>query len=55
MVFVCHVTLKDDVSKALYEFMIRSLSRYITILASFVTIIDTAVGGGGRRSFYLYR
>ena len=38
MVFVCHVTLQDHVIKALYDFMIRSLSRYLTILASLVDI-----------------
>ena len=38
MVFVCHVTLQDHMIKALYDFMIKSLSRYITILASLVAI-----------------
>ena len=38
MVFVCHVTLQDHMIKALYNFMIRSLSRYITIVASLVAI-----------------
>ena len=38
MVFVYHVTLQDHMIKALYDFMIRSLSRYITILASLVAI-----------------
>ena len=42
MVFVCNVTLQDYIIKALYDFMIRSLSRYITILASLVAI-DTVV------------
>ena len=42
MVFVCHVTLQDYAIKAMYNFMIRNLSRYITILASFVAI-DTVV------------
>ena len=42
MVFVCHVTSQDHMIKALYDFMIRSLSRYITILASLVAI-DTVV------------
>ena len=37
-VFICHVTLQEHVIKALYDFMIRSLSRYITILASLVAI-----------------
>ena len=36
MVFVCHVTLQDYAIKPLYDFMIRNLSRYITILASLV-------------------
>ena len=38
MVFVCHRTLQGHMIKALYDFMIRSLSRYITILASLVFI-----------------
>ena len=38
MVFVCHVTLQDHMIKALYDFMMRSLSRYITVLASLVAI-----------------
>ena len=38
MVFVSHVTLQDHMIKALYDFMIRSLSRYITILSSLVAI-----------------
>ena len=38
MVFVCHVTLQDHMIKALYDFMITSLSTYITILASLVAI-----------------
>ena len=36
MISVCQVTLQDHVIKALYDFMIRSLSRYIIILASLV-------------------
>ena len=36
MVLVCQVTLQDHIIKDLYDFMIRSLSRYITILASLV-------------------
>ena len=36
MISVCQVTLQDHVIKALYHFMIRSLSRYIIILASLV-------------------
>ena len=42
VVFVCHVTLQDHMVKALYDFVIRSLSRYITILANLVAI-DVAV------------
>ena len=38
MVLVCHMTLQDQVMKVLYDFMIKSLSRYITILASLVAI-----------------
>ena len=43
MVFVCDVILQDHVIKALYDFMIRNLSRYITILASLVTIDNVIV------------
>ena len=42
MAFVCHVTLQDHMIKALYDFMIRGLSRYITIVAGLVAI-DTVV------------
>ena len=42
MVFVFHATLQDHMIQALYDFMIRILSRYITILASLVAI-DTVV------------
>ena len=38
MVFVCHMTLQDHMIKALYDFMIKSLSRFIAILASLVAI-----------------
>ena len=38
MVFVCDVTLQDHVIKALYDFIIRNLLRYITILANLTTI-----------------
>ena len=38
MVFVYQVTLKDLVIKVLYDFIIRSLSRYITVLASLMAI-----------------
>ena len=43
MVFVCHVTLQDNVIKALYDFMVRSSSRYVTILLN-LAIIDPVVG-----------
>ena len=43
MVFVFHVTLQDHVIKSLYDFMIRSPSISIAILASLVAI-DTVVG-----------
>ena len=36
--FVCHVTLQDYMIQAFYDFMIRSLSRHITMLASLVAI-----------------
>ena len=42
MVLVCQVTLQDHIIKDLYDFMIRSLSRYITILASLVAT-DTVI------------
>ena len=32
------MTLQDHVVKVLYDFMIKSLTRYITILASLVAI-----------------
>ena len=38
MVFVCYGTLQDHMIKALYDFMIRGVSRYITILANLVAI-----------------
>ena len=38
MVFVCHMTLEDHIIKALHDFMIKNLSRYITILANLVAI-----------------
>ena len=43
VVFVFHVTLQDHVIKSLYDFMIRSPSISIAILASLVAI-DTVVG-----------
>ena len=36
MVFVCHVTLQDHVIKVLNDIMVRSPSRYATILINFV-------------------
>ena len=44
MVFVCHITLQVHVIKAFYDFMVRSLSRYITILPSLVAIGTMIVG-----------
>ena len=38
IVFVCHVILQDHMIKVLYDVMIRSLSRYMTILASLEAI-----------------
>ena len=38
MVFVCHVTLLDHVIRALYDLLVGSSSRYITILLSFMVI-----------------
>ena len=32
------MTLQDHVFKVLYDFMIKSLTRYITFLASLVTV-----------------
>ena len=37
--FVCHVTLQKHMIKALYDFMIKSLSSYISIVASLVAIV----------------
>ena len=42
-VCVCHVTMQDHVIKALYDFMVRSLSRYITILSNLVAISTVVV------------
>ena len=36
--FVCHVTLQDHVIKSKSGFMVRSLSKYVTILRSLVAI-----------------
>ena len=36
--FFCHVTLQDHVIKVLYDFLIKSLTSYITILANLVAI-----------------
>ena len=36
--FVCHVTLQDHVIKSKSGFMVRSLSKYVTILKSLVAI-----------------
>ena len=44
MVFVCHITLQVHVIKGFYDFMVRSLSRYITILPSLVAIGTMVVG-----------
>ena len=38
MVFVYHMTLQDHVTKLLYDFMVRSPSRYVAILPNFVAI-----------------
>ena len=38
MVFVCHVTLQDHVIKALSNFMVKSPTKYVTILPSLVAI-----------------
>ena len=38
MVFVCHMTLQDHMIKTLYDFMIKNLSSYITILTSFLAM-----------------
>ena len=38
MAFVCQVTLQDHVIKALYDFVVRSVSRYIRIIPSLVVI-----------------
>ena len=36
MVFVCYMTLKDHVIKLLADFMLASLSRYVSNLPSLV-------------------
>ena len=38
MVFVCHVTFQDHVIRALFDFIIRSPSRYVTIVPRLVAI-----------------
>ena len=38
MIFVWNLILQDHMIRALYDFMIRNLSRYITIIASLVPI-----------------
>ena len=43
MVLVCHVTLQDKVIKALYGFMVRSPSRYLTILPGLLGIATEIV------------
>ena len=43
MVFVRCLTLQDHMIKALYDFTIRGLSRYVTIVAGLV-VIDTGSG-----------
>ena len=43
MVLVCHVTLQDKVIKALYGFMDRSHSRYLTILPRLLGIATEIV------------
>ena len=34
MIFVCHVTLQDHVIKVINDFMVRSLSKYVTEIGS---------------------
>ena len=43
MVFVCRVTLQDYVIKELNDFMVRSPTRYFTILPSLLAIGTVAV------------
>ena len=43
MVLFCHVILKGHVIKVLNDFMINSLSRYVTILPSLVVICTVAI------------
>ena len=38
MIFACHVTWQDHVIRALYDFLVRSPSKVVTILTSFVAI-----------------
>ena len=43
MVLVCHVALQDKVIKVLYGFMVRSPSRYLTILPRLLAIATEIV------------
>ena len=43
MVFICPVTLQDYAIKALSNFMVKSPTRYITILPSLVAIVTVIV------------
>ena len=42
MIFVFHLTLQDHIMKLLNDFMVRSPSKFVTILPSLVTK-DTVV------------
>ena len=43
MVFVCYMTLKDHVIKLLADFMLTSLSRYVSNLLILVAMITKIV------------
>ena len=43
MVFVSHVTLQNQVIKALNDFMVRRTSRYVTILPILVAISNVVM------------
>ena len=51
MFFLCHVILQDHLIKAFNDFMVRSPSRYITIVPNFVAIyllvVDQSVATKG--------
>ena len=43
MVFVCHMMFQDHVINVINDFMVKSPSRYVTILPNLVAICTVAV------------